>query len=67
MIVFFAIAFAIVSIVFAIVSVTTATLTIQIDGERTAVFYGWKSFCWYRKNCGTKRTRYRLIKIEGLF
>ena len=67
MIVFFAIIFAMASIIFAIASVATATLVIRVDGERTAVFYGWKSFCWYRKNCGTKRTNYRLVKIEGLF
>ena len=64
---FFVIIFAVASIVFATVSVATATLVIQIDGERIAVFYGWKAFHWYRKNCGTKWTRYRLIKIEGLF
>ena len=64
---FFTIIFAIASIVFAIVTVGTATLVIRIDGERTAVFYGWRAFRWYRKNCGTKRTKYQLIKIEGLF
>lgn len=44
MIVFFAIIFAMASIIFAIASMATATLTIRIDGERTAVFYGWKAF-----------------------
>ena len=67
MIVFFAIIFAMASIIFAIASMATATLTIRIDSERTAIFYGWKAFHWYRKNCGTKQTQYRIIKIEGLF
>lgn len=63
----FVIIIAMASIVFAIATVITSTLVIQIDDERTAVFYGFRSFLWYCKNCGTKRTKYRVIKIEGLF
>ena len=59
--------FTVAAIAATVVTVATATFTVQIDGERTAVFYGYSSFCWYRKNCGTRQTRYQLIKIEGLF
>lgn len=64
MIIFFAIVFTVAAIAVTVVAVKTATFTVKIDGERIAVFYGSKSFRWYRKNCGSTITKYRLIAIR---
>ena len=54
---------ALIALVFLAVNVACATYTVKVD-DRKAVFYGIKSIFWYRKNCGTKKTKYRLTAIR---
>jgi len=57
-------AFALGSIAFAITTLVFATYTVTIDGDRKATFYGIKRWRQYHRDCGSKLTTYRLVKIS---
>ena len=56
--------FALTSIVFAVITLVFATYTVTIDGDRKATFCGVKRWRQYHRDCGSKRTTYRLVKIS---
>ena len=56
--------FALASIAFAVITLVFATYTVTIDGDRKATFYGIKRWRQYHRDCGSKRTTYRLVKIS---
>ena len=64
LVIIIAISCACASIAFAIATVIFATYTVTINGDRVAVFHSIKRWMQYHRDCGTKATKYRIIKID---
>lgn len=56
--------FTLASITFVVITLIFATYTVTIDGDRKATFYGVKRWRQYHRDCGSKRTTYKLVKIS---